>query len=90
MNEIVNFQRKKLPNREELALRKLKVMKTYVGINVFRKQDSRKNRKCRKWLEKKKKHKKTDKTLVNRTTTKSIEIMSECMLNLWVDNSKNL
>ena len=54
MNEIVNFQRKKLPNREELALRKLKVMKTYVGINVFRKQDSRKNRKCRKWLEKKK------------------------------------
>ena len=55
MNEIVNFQRKKLPNREELALRKLKVMKTYVGINVFRKQDSRKNRKCRKWLGKKKK-----------------------------------
>lgn len=38
----------------------------------------------------KKKHKKTDKTLVNRTTTKSIEIMSECVLNLWVDNSKNL
>lgn len=37
----------------------------------------------------KKKHKKTDKTLVNRTT-KSIEIMSECVLNLWVDNSKNL
>lgn len=39
-------------------------MKTYVGINVFRKQDSRKNHKCRKWLEKKKKatNKKTDKT----------------------------
>ena len=29
-------------------------MKTYVGINVFRKQDSRKNNKCRKWLEGKK------------------------------------
>lgn len=54
MKEIVNFQRKKLPNRKELALRKLKVMKTYVGINVFRKQDSRKNHKCRKWLEEKK------------------------------------
>lgn len=58
-------------------------MKTYVGINVFRKQDSRKNHKCRKWLEKKKKPQTRKQTrLVNRTTTKSTEIMSEYVLNL--------